>query len=291
MFRHRTLLAYGLLAPLLIWLFVTIAIPVGYLIYLSFINVGIVGTGGKFVWFDNFANVLDSKRFFQALRNTLFWIVGNGLVQVALAFLVARLLYKRTRFNNFLQIWIILPWVIPGVAAVIIWRWMLNGIGIVNYTLSPFTNEPMSFFATPTVAMLTTIFINSWRFFPLLTVIVLAAMRTIPGELREAAFVDGASDNQTWQFIMLPLLRPVLYVMGLLGTLWSANIFDVIWLLTKGGPSGGTTTLPIYIYEEAFSRFKLGNAAAASVLMSLALLVFVILFLRTGWGRELGKKS
>jgi multiple sugar transport system permease protein len=135
MFRRRRLLACGLLAPLPIWLFVTIAILVGYLIYLSFINVGIAGAGGKFVWFDDFANVLDSKRFFQALRNPLFWIVGNGLLQVALAFLAARLLYERIRVNTFLQIWIILPWVIPGVAALIIWRWMLNGIGIVNYAL------------------------------------------------------------------------------------------------------------------------------------------------------------
>jgi multiple sugar transport system permease protein len=138
--------------------------------------------------------------------------------------------------------------------------------------------------------MLTTIFINSWRFFPLLAVIALAAMRTMPGELREAAFVDGATNNQTWHYIMLPLLQPVLYVKGLLGTRWSANIFDVIWLLAKGGPWGGATTLPIYIYEEACTRFNLGNAAA-SVLMSPALLVFVIVFLRTGWGRESGKKS
>ena len=290
MYRRSTPLALLLLAPLLLWLVVTVALPVGYLVYLSFTDTGILGTEATFNGLANFVDVLGSSRFWGASQNTLLWVIGNGLVQVGLAFAMARLLYRRSRFTDFLQVWIILPWVVPGVAAVIVWRWMLGSIGVVNYGLeaSGLIATPISFFATPTTAMMSTIFINSWRWFPLLTVILLAALRNIPGELREAATVDGATENQVWWHIVMPLLRPVLYVLGLLGTLWSANIFDVIWLLTKGGPSGGTTTLPVYIYEEAFSRFDLGNAAAGSVLMTLLLLVFVVLFLRYGWGRDLG---
>ncbi len=251
---------------------------------------GIFGTSATFSGLENFKDVLRSERFWQAGRNTLVWIVGNGLAQVTLAFAVARLLYRRSALTNFLQVWIILPWVVPGVAAVIIWRWMLSSIGIVNFGLEAtrLVDSPVSFFAKPSIAMATTIAINSWRWFPLLAVILLAALRNIPSELREAAMVDGATENQTWWYIVLPLLRPVLYVLGLLGTLWSANIFDVIWLLTKGGPSGGTTTLPVYLYEEAFARFSLGTSAAGSVVMAVFVLGFVMLFLRYGWGRELG---
>jgi multiple sugar transport system permease protein len=287
--RRSTLLAYLLLAPLVLWLLVTIALPIGYLVYLSFTTTGILGTAAEFAGLDNFRRLFAQPRFSQAGLNTLLWIIGNGLVQVTLAFTVARLLYRRTALNSFLQVWIILPWVVPGVAAVIIWRWMLSSIGIVNYGLeaSGVIVAPMSFFAQPTVAMATTVFINAWRWFPLLTVILLAALRNIPAELREAAMVDGATESQTWWYVIMPLLRPVLYVLGLLGTLWSANVFDVIWLLTRGGPSGGTTTLPVFIYEEAFTRFRLGSAAAASILMMIFLLVFVALFLRYGWGREL----
>ena len=290
MYRRNTLLAVLLLAPLLLWLGVTIALPVGYLIYLSFTSTGILGTEAAFNGLANFVDVLSTPRFWSASWNTLLWIVGNGVVQVGLAFGVARLLYKRNAFTTFLQVWVILPWVVPGVAVVIIWRWMLSSIGVVNYGLeaSGIITAPVSFFASQGVAMMTTILINSWRWFPLLTVILLAALRNVPSELREAATVDGASENQVWWYIIMPLLRPVLYVLGLLGTLWSANIFDVIWLLTKGGPSGGTTTLPVFIYEEAFTRFELGNAAAGSVITTLFLLTFVILFLRYGWGSELG---
>lgn len=288
--RYQPVLAYVLLAPLLLWLFVTITIPLGYLGYLSFTTTGILGGAAEFAGVANFVRALSSTRFWQAALNTLVWIVGNALVQVSLAFIVARLLYRASRISRFLQVWIVLPWVVPGVAVVVIWRWMLSSIGIVNYGLDALgvISEPVSFLATPARAMATTIAINSWRWFPLLTIILIAALRNIPQALREAALVDGATEQQTWRYILLPLLQPVLYVLGLLGTLWSANIFDVIWLLTRGGPSAGTTTLPIFIYEEAFTRFRLGSAAAAALVTSLFLLVFVVLFLRSGWGRSLG---
>jgi multiple sugar transport system permease protein len=289
MHRRQAWLAYALLAPLFVWLIVTILVPIGYLVQLSVTSTGIFGTAAEFTGFANFQRIATSERFWQSARNTLLWVLGNGLVQVTLAFTVARLLYRRSRFTDFMQVWIVLPWVIPGVAAVIIWRWMLSGIGIVNYGIQSvgLVDAPISFFAQPAIAMATTVVVNSWRWFPLLAVILLAALRNIPTELREAAMVDGATENQTWWLVVMPLLRPVLYVLGLLGTLWSANVFDVIWLLTRGGPSGGTATLPIFIYEEAFTRFRLGSAAAASLFMMAFLLVFVVLFLRYGWGREL----
>lgn len=290
MLGRTPLLPFLLLAPLLLWLLLTIAVPVGYLVYLSFTSTGILGTAAEWSGLRNFARVLTSDRFWNAAWNTLVWVVGNGLAQVLLAFAVARGLHRASRLTNALQVWIILPWVVPGVAAVIIWRWMLSGIGIVNYGLDALAlaDAPVAFFSRPAAAMATTILINSWRWFPLLAVILVAALRNIPTELREAAMVDGASENQVWWFVVLPLLRPVLYVLGLLGTLWSANVFDVIWLLTKGGPAGATTTLPLFIYEEAFTRFRLGSAAAASVITTGFLLGFVLLFLRYGWGRELG---
>lgn len=289
MHRRQAWLAYALLAPLFLWLIVTILVPIGYLVQLSFTSTGIFGTAAEFAGLANFERILGSTRFWQSARNTLVWVVGNGLVQVTLAFTVARLLHRRSGFTDFMQVWIILPWVIPGVAAVIIWRWMLSGIGIVNYGLQSvgLVDAPISFFAQPGIAMATTVVVNSWRWFPLLAVILLAALRNIPTELREAAMVDGATENQTWWYVVMPLLRPVLYVLGLLGTLWSANVFDVIWLLTRGGPSGGTATLPIFIYEEAFTRFRLGSAASASLFMMAFLLVFVVLFLQYGWGRQL----
>jgi len=105
-------------------------------------------------------------------------------------------------------------------------------------------------------------------------------MQGIPEDLYEAAAVDGASASQRFWHITLPSLQPVLFVLGLVGTLWSFNVFDVIWLFTKGGPSSATTTAPVFIYDTAFAGYRLSRSAAASVIMGLILLVFAALFIR-----------
>ena len=122
--------------------------------------------------------------------------------------------------------------------------------------------------------------INSWRWFPFLTVILLAALVRIPRELYEAAGVDGASRWQQFVHVTLPGLQPVLFVMGLVGTLLSFNVFDIIWLLTGGGPASATTTLPVLIYDTAFKQYRLSQAAAMSVIVGLFLLIFAAMFIR-----------
>jgi multiple sugar transport system permease protein len=127
---------------------------------------------------------------------------------------------------------------------------------------------------------MTVILINSWRWFPFNAVILLAALQRIPQELYEAASVDGASAVRKFAHVTLPSLRPVLFVLGLVGTLLSFNVFDVIWLLTAGGPSRATTTLPVLIYETAFKQYRLSRAAAMSVITGVILLIFAALFIR-----------
>jgi len=181
------------------------------------------------------------------------------------------------------RVWVILSWIVPTVVVVIIWRWLLSASGgIVNYTLTSLglTSKPVGFFSTGRTAFLSVILINSWRWFPFNAVILLAALQRIPQELYEAASVDGASVVQKFLHITMPGLRQVLFVMGLVGTLMSFNVFDVIWLLTGGGPSQATTTLPVLIYDTAFKRYRLSQAAAMSVITGVILLVFAMLFIR-----------
>jgi multiple sugar transport system permease protein len=210
-------------------------------------------------------------------------VVGNALVQTVLAFATALILKQRFIGHRIARIWIILSWVVPTVVVVIIWRWLLSASGgIVNYTLvhSGLTSQPVGFFSTGRTAFVSVMLINSWRWFPFNAVILLAALQRIPQELYEAAAVDGASVVQKFWHITMPGLRPVLFVMGLIGTLLSFNVFDVIWLLTGGGPSRATTTLPVLIYETAFKKYRLSQAAAMSVMTGVILLMFAALFIR-----------
>ncbi len=279
----NTLMGYAFVLPLVLWLAATILYPLLKSIQLSVLNIKFIGTPGEYVGLDNYQRALTSPYFRAALQNSAIWVVGNAVVQTVLAFAAALILKQQFVGNRIARIWIILSWVVPTVVVVIIWRWLLSASGgIVNYSLQSLgiIDQPVGFFSTGNTAFISVILINSWRWFPFNAVILLAALQRIPAELYEAASVDGANVLQKFRFITLPSLQPVLFVMGLIGTLLSFNVFDVIWLLTGGGPSRATTTLPVLIYDTAFKKYRLSQAAAMSVLTGIILLIFAALFIR-----------
>ena len=276
-------LGYLLVAPLMLWLAGTILYPLFSAIRISFLDVGIIGTGGNFVGLDNYTRILGSDKFWSALGRSLVWVVSNAVLQTFAAFITAVILKQRFRGQGLARIWVILSWIVPTVVVVIIWRWLLGTSGgIVNYALVSLgiVDQPVGFFSSGSSSMNTLIFINSWRWFPLMALILLAGMQGIADDLYEAASVDGASGWQRFRHITIPALQPVLFVLGLVGTLWSINVFDVIWLLTRGGPSSATTTVPVFIYDTAFNSYRLSRSAAASVIVGVILLVFAALFIR-----------
>ena len=280
---RRTLTGYLYVAPLMIWLAATIAYPLFSSVVLSLQDIRIIGTQGSFVGFQNYASILSSDAFWSSTVRSVGWVIGNGLVQTIAAFIAALMLKEVFPGAQIARIWIILSWIVPTVVVVIIWRWMLNASGgVVNFGLMELgiIERPIGFFGSGSGAFASVIFINAWRMFPFMTVIMLAGLMRIPSELFEAAAVDGASAWQKFRFVILPGLQPVLFVIGLLGTLMSFNTFDVIWLLTGGGPAGGTTTLPVLIYDTAFKQYRLSRAAAMSVVTGIMLLAFALTFIR-----------
>jgi multiple sugar transport system permease protein len=279
---RQILIGYLCVLPLLLWLAATILYPLFSTFYLSVLDIKIIGSGGTFVGFDNYLRVLRLPRFWAASWRSLLWVLGNALLQTLLAFATALILQQKFVGRNFARIWIILPWIVPTVVVVVIWRWLLTASGgIINYLLVylGLVTKPIGFFSTGGRAFASVIAINSWRWFPFVTVILLAALVRIPRELYDAAGVDGASRWQKFVHITLPGLQPVLFVMGLVGTLLSFNVFDVVWLLTGGGPASGTTTLPVLIYETAFKKYRLSQAAAMSVIVGIVLLIFAAVFI------------
>jgi multiple sugar transport system permease protein len=273
---------YLLVGPLVLWLVITIMLPLIYAIYVGFTDAGIIGTEADFIGLENYVTVLGDAEFRSAFGRSLIWAVGGAVVQTVLAFATALALNQAFRGRRFARTWIILSWIIPTIVIAILWRWMLNAsYGIVNFfvTTLGISEAPIDFLGSPKWALPTVIMINAWRWFPFLALLILAGLQSIPGELYEAAKVDGANATQRFFNITMPQLQPVLYVVGLIGTLWAFQIFDVIWLLTQGGPSGATQTLPVMIYDRAFNGFAMGEASAISVLLCAFLLIFSVLYI------------
>jgi multiple sugar transport system permease protein len=279
----NTPLAFIFVAPALFFLLAVLGWPLVQAIVLSFQNVGVIGSEGSFVGLDNYVGVLGGAGFWKAFGRSIVWVVANAVVQTLLALGTALILNQKFPGVRIARTWIILTWIVPTVVVVIIWRWLLSSSGgMINPLLiqAGIIDRPVGFFATRESAMTTLIMINSWRWFPFTALMMLAGLTRIPGDLYEAARIDGASAIKRFTRITWPLLQPTLLVLGVVGTLLSFNVFDVIWLLTAGGPAQASQTLPVLIYETAFKGYRLSEAATISVITSILLMGFAFLATR-----------
>lgn len=277
------LLPYLLVGPLIIWIIVTVFIPLISVVKESFFNTGFVGTKGDFVGMQNYIEVVKSSNYWSAWGKSLIWILGLMVIQTLFAFAIALLLNKSTRISNIARTWMIIPWIIPTIVVAIFWQWILNSsYGILNHLLISIglIDKSINFIGDSTWSIYVVIFINAWHWFPFLTIILLAGLAGIPKELYEASSVDGANKIQEFFYITIPSLKNTTFVLGLVGTLWMFNIFDIIQSLTEGGPANATTTVPVLIYQQAFENYRLGSASAISVITAIILILFAVLFVK-----------
>ena len=268
-----------LIAPALALLAAVLAWPLVSGILMSFRDVRIVGSEGPWVGLDNYAKVLTDPAFWRATWLSFVWVAANAVLQTVLALAAALILHHKFPGVRIARTWIVLSWIVPTVVVVMIWRWLFSTSGgVVNPALMGLgiTERPVGFFATPWSAFATLVFINSWRWFPFIALMILAGLTRIPADLHEAARVDGAGPWKRFTRITWPLLAPTLTVLLVIGTLLSFNVFDVIWLMTAGGPAGGTATLPVLIYETAFRGYRISEAATIAVLATLFLMAFAV---------------
>lgn len=274
---------YVLILPLLTWALLTLAYPLLDSIRLSLLNVGYVGTAGGIVWFENFRRVLTSSEFWSSLRVSVVWTVLNIVLQLAFALIAALVLNQEFRGREIVRNWIILPWLFPSIVLATLGKWVLDPtLGVINYLLlrSGLIHAPISFLGSMTTALYAVTAVNTWRWFPFFAVIILAALQTIPKELGESADIDGAGYFARLWYVELPAIGSVLKVTILIASLWAINIFDAIWLLTRGGPRYATTTFSILIYYKGFVEHRISAAATISLLMFLMLLAFGLLYFR-----------
>jgi multiple sugar transport system permease protein len=279
--RGETMLGIALVSPLVLIMVLIIAYPLVNTVLLSLRNQAVIATPSTFVGLDTYRTVLGDAELWKALGKSGLWLVGNLIVQTVLAFVTALLLTRVGRWSRSARTWVLLPWVIPTVAVAVIWQWLTNSnYGVIAKLFGLVGMDNVQFFADKTWALPMLIVMNSWHWFPLGAVIIYGALQTIPGEVYEAADVDGANAWDKFWHITLPLLQPVMFALGLVGTLWSFNIIDSIYLVTRGGPAGASTTAPVYIYDTAFKAFHASEAAAASVATIVLLGVVAWLYIR-----------
>lgn len=275
--------AYGALAPSALLLILLVAVPTITVIAISMQSVGFGKTSGPFVGFSNFIWAFKSRDLARALGNTFIWVFGSVALEMILGLSFALMLNKTFLFRGMARAVILAPYLVPTVVAVLVWRYMFHDIvGVMNYLLMAvgIIDAPLLWLNSQSTAMLTVIIVAVWKFFPFVVLAILGILQAIPQEQYEAAQIDGASDWQQFWRITLPHILPVFLLTALLRTIWTFHKFEIIYLLTGGGPVSATTTLPVLVYLKGFVDFELGRAAAIALITMGIMFVLMLLYTR-----------
>jgi multiple sugar transport system permease protein len=287
--RRYAWLGVMLIAPTVMIFCAVIVYPLVSAIYLSLFSIYTPTLKGNFVGFGNYKTLAGSPEFWRSLLNTLIWTVCTLTLQIVLGVAVALMLHQQMWFRAMARSLILFPYFVSTVVAVLVWRWLFNDLyGVMNHVLliAGIIKAPVDWLGSMPNAMVSVILVGAWKYFPFVVIAVLARLQTIPEPLYEAAKIDGAGPIARFFDVTLPQLRDVLLVVILLRAIWDFKEFDLIYLLTGGGPIIGTQTLPLMVYKDAFGLNDMGRASAVAVSMMLAMLVFMLIYLRVAGDRE-----
>lgn len=261
----------------------------------SFTNKTMIRPDFDVVGFQNYISLLTDEEFFTSFGHTLFWTICSVLGQVIVGFVGALCLNRvRNRVaKNLFRICAIIPWAFPAIATAMTWKWLLNGIyGFVPTMMQDLglTEGLIQFLSNSDLVLPTLVGINIWFGAPLILVNVYAALQTIPRDQYEAAQIDGANAWQSFRYVTAPHIRTVVGLLVVLRTVWVFNNFDIIYMITGGGPAGASSTMPIFIYDTGWTGRLVGKASAASILLLLFLVILCVLYFSVinRWEKEDG---
>jgi len=277
-------IAWWLVAPSLIIILGVTLQPILSTLYLSFFEAQAgLNLPRTFIGVGNYGQLLSDPVFWQTIGRTLYFTVVSVGLELALGLAIAQLIHSRPFGWRFLRISLIIPWAVPTIVNGSMWRWIYDAdFGALNSLLMQVNliKHHVVWLTNPKWAMNLVILADLWHVVPFAALILQAALAGLPEDVEEAAVVDGASAWQRFWYIRLPLLRPAILVVLIVRTVEAFRVFDIVYIITRGGPAFGTITITFLTYLETFSYGKLGSGSALSFLISIFTLAMAILYIR-----------
>jgi len=276
---------YALLLPSVILILAVVLYPTLWGILLSFREMRLnrldLGTG--FIGLRHYVDLVDDPIFWLSLKNTLIWVVGATIGELLLGLLAALVLNRDLPLFRLFAVLVLLPWFLPNVVAGNMWALMLDPrLGVINDLLvqAGVLTTYRAWFADPNAALAAALLVEIWHGFPFFALLLLAGLKAIPGELYEAAEIDGARGWQQFRFVTLPQLRMIIVASVILRVISLVNSPDILLILTRGGPGRSTQVLSLYAFIKANSEFNFGYASAIAVVTFVLLMAFAYLYVR-----------
>lgn len=272
--------AWFLVAPAMLFIAVIVAWPLAETLRLSFMQAGLGGE--KFIGLENYQDLANSKKFHKTIVRTFYWMFLSVGLKLLLGLIGAVLLNAAVPGRGLFRVLVMPPWVIPIAIGCIGWLWLYNGyFGILSGFAQKvgLTDGPFEFLAYKSSAFYSAVVTDVWVGTPMVTLFFLAAMQGVSRDLYEAAWVDGAGRWYRFRRITIPQIMPVIVSMSLLSAIFTFNSFEIIWILTEGGPRGATTTLIVDTYKTAIGNYKFGEGSARAVIIVMLLGIFSLGYL------------
>ena len=276
-------LAYLYTMPALVVMGMVVIYPFVYNIVLSFSNMNLTHfKDWRITGIGNYIGVFKESTFWYFLFKTILWTVVNVFFHVTLGIFLALILNKDIKGKSYFRTLLILPWAVPQYITALTWRGMFNSeYGAISLTLDRLLGIQIPWLTTEWGAFAACVITNVWLGFPFMMIVALGGLQSIPDELYEAAEIDGASWFHKLKNITFPLIKPVMIPAITLGIIWTFNNFNIVWLVSNGGePADKTHILVSWIYKSGFRYFRMGYAAAFSMIIFLILLIFSFNFIK-----------
>lgn len=281
MHRRDRWMAYAFVAPAVVLVGVLMYWPMIGTVLESLYTTSFISPVPKFAGLDSYRKLFADPTFWAVVRNSLVWTIGVVLLQNVIGFLTALALDRNVPGQGLMRSLILLPWVLPGVVAAILWRFMYDPqLGLVNSFVVGWglVDHGIEWLGDVDLAMPAAILAAVWKGFPFSTVVFLAALQSVDREQVEAATIDGAGPVRRLFDVVIPAVKHVIVINLLLTTILTFNYFDMIWVLTRGGPLDATAIFPTKIYELGFGQFRFGDAGSYGTISVLVLVLFVIIW-------------
>ncbi len=280
--RSNTL-GYVFVIPTLLIILLFIGFPMARGINDSFRDIDLTsGREIRYIGLENFRNLFDDPVFSIAVRNSFIFVITSVSFHLVMGFLLALALDRSILGRLFFRTVNLMPWAMSGVAVAMIWIWMyhpqLSPINDILKSLGIIKKE-LVYLAAPRSAMISVLIAHNWRTFPFAFIVILSGLQMIPGQLYEAADIDGASGAQKFFRITIPQMLSIVLTVALLDFMWTFVYFDLPWVMTKGGPINSTHLMTTYVYELAFRFYKFGKAAALSVFILIINFIVAMLYI------------
>lgn len=266
------------LAPMLLFILMLVLVPLVTGISYAFYNFDLISGTRDFVGFDQFIRILkEDEIFLTSLLNTLFWTSASLFFQFTLGLALALLLHNGFYGIKLIQPVLFVPWAVPSFLIGLMWVWMFNPVtGPLPYLFEwlGLMDTPENILSDPDHAMWGPITANVWFGIPFFTIMLLAALRSIPKEIYEAASMDGISGLQAFRHITLPLIAPTMIITLMIRAIWIANFAEIIIVMTNGGPANSTQIVATYIYDTAYQKMDFGYASVLSITLLFLLMIY-----------------